>query len=61
MRSARRSAATGVPTATVGVTRSQYCESPVPRSAHSPARPCGGVGSAGSKRTGPSLASASAS
>eukprot|EP00969_Alexandrium_andersonii_P272931 12064071-Alexandrium_andersonii.AAC.1 len=61
MRSARRSAATGMPTATVGVTRNQYCESPAPCSAHSPAWPDGGVGSAGSKRIGPSLASASAS
>eukprot|EP00969_Alexandrium_andersonii_P092018 4062243-Alexandrium_andersonii.AAC.1 len=61
MRSARRSAACGVPTATVGVARNQYCSLPVQRSTHSPARPSGGVGSAGSKQTGPCLASAAAS
>eukprot|EP00969_Alexandrium_andersonii_P301284 13319619-Alexandrium_andersonii.AAC.1 len=61
MRSARRSAASGVPTATVGVARNQYCGPTVPCSVHSPVRPNGGVGPAGSKRTGPSLASAAAS
>eukprot|EP00969_Alexandrium_andersonii_P113149 5001187-Alexandrium_andersonii.AAC.1 len=61
MRSARRTAACGEPAATTGVARNQYCSLPAPCNTHSPARPSGGDGSAGSKRPGPGLASAAAS
>eukprot|EP00969_Alexandrium_andersonii_P336272 14864068-Alexandrium_andersonii.AAC.1 len=61
MRSARRTAACGDSAATSGVARNQHCSLPAPCSTHSPARPSGGERSAGSKRTGPCLASAAAS